>query len=471
MPSPSPRVNALFIANPLKFGEFILFGGECSDGNKCEFFGESFTFNVDTGIWTQLNLSISPSPRSAHQAVILPTIKGTTTMMVMFGGEFGTSKETKFLHFSDTWLFDFTTCSWRALNLKVHPPSRSGHRMSICGDYVVLFGGFFDAGTQARYLDDLWLFDIKTLSWIKVDWMSEYEGRPAARSGFSFVPHPEGVLLYGGYTQFKSQKGLMQGQVLNDLWLLRMDPGDMHGIRWKKLKLTPNAPLPRSGSTSLSWNNLMINFGGVIDEEVSDEFLLGTCVSDIYRCELDGHRWSKLDLLSVTEGFDMSKFCGRFNAMMTLYGDNLLIFGGIFEVGDRQFTLDDMYRVDLKTGKLNQIKALSPELDNCWTLQPATISEDESDGESGEESEFSSSDCEEEEEEATVDEGGRPIAASYSALKDFFGENLEYWMNVARQESASEESNEKQLRAMAFLAAKRIWEEQQELDLNISLDQ
>lgn len=113
----------------------------------------------------------------------------------------------------------------------------------ICGRYVVLFGGFFDTGNQARYLDDLWIFDSEDLTWCKVDWMSEYESRPSARSGFSFTPHPEGALLYGGYAQVKAKNGSMHGQVLNDLWLLRIDPEDLKSMRWKKLKLTPNAPM------------------------------------------------------------------------------------------------------------------------------------------------------------------------------------------------------------------------------------
>lgn len=226
---------------------------------------------------------MAPSPRSAHQAVIIPN----SGCVLIFGGEFGTSKETKFLHFGDTWIFDFATYTYRAIKMESHPPSRSGHRMAVHEHLVVLFGGFFDTSGQAKYLDDLWILDTRELrGWTRVDWMNEYESRPSARSGFSLVTHPEGVLLYGGYTQVKNKKGLMQGQTLNDLWLLRIDPSDLKTLRWKKLKLPPTAPPPRSGSSSVnvpSGVRKMLNFGGVIDEEVSDEFLLGTCVSDVYR--------------------------------------------------------------------------------------------------------------------------------------------------------------------------------------------
>lgn len=162
---------------------------------------------------------------------------------MLFGGEFGTGRETKFLHFGDTWIFDFEKYSWTALPLKTHPPSRSGHRMAVCGKYVVCYGGYFDTGAQSRYMDDLWVFDWEgAAGWRRADWMSEFEGRPSARSGFVFVPHPEGLLLYGGYTQVRTKRGSMEGQVLDDLWLLRMDPADCQSMRWRRMKAGADAP-------------------------------------------------------------------------------------------------------------------------------------------------------------------------------------------------------------------------------------
>lgn len=271
-------MNAILVSNPLKQQELLLFGGERFDGNKCEFYGDTFIFDMHSGSWMQINSPIAPSPRSAHQAVLL----SQSSQVLVFGGEFGTSKETKFLHFCDTWIFDFATYAWRTVKMETQPSSRSGHRMVVFGHFVVLFGGFFDTSGQAKYLDDLWILDTNELKgWTRVDWMNEYEGRPSARSGFSLVPHPEGALLYGGYSQIKNKKGSMQGHTLNDLWLLRIDQSDLKLLRWKKLKLTPNAPLPRSGSSSLTYGSKMFNFGGVIDEDISDDFLLGTCVNDL----------------------------------------------------------------------------------------------------------------------------------------------------------------------------------------------
>jgi hypothetical protein len=44
----------------------------------------------------------------------------------------------------------------------------------------------------------------------------------------------------------------------------------------------------------------------------------------------------------------------RFNALLAVQDDVLYVYGGTFEKGDREFTFDDMYAVDL--GKLDGCK-------------------------------------------------------------------------------------------------------------------
>jgi hypothetical protein len=83
----------------------------------------------------------------------------------------------------------------------------------------------------------------------------------------------------------------------------------------------------------------------------------------------------------------------RFNAQMTVQGDQLFIYGGTFEKGDREYTLDELYALDL--GKLDGVKQIfRREVDN-WLG-----SEDE---ESDEEGDSEDEDDEEEEEEEEED--------------------------------------------------------------------
>ena len=76
---------------------------------------------------------------------------------------------------------------------------------------------------------------------------------------------------------------------------------------------------PRSGVAAVAWGSAetlqMICFGGVIDEEVSDEHLVGTCVNDMFVLQL-GPSLNKWEQLHLTE--TDASFCGRFNSMMSL---------------------------------------------------------------------------------------------------------------------------------------------------------
>ena len=48
--------------------------------------------------------------------------------------------------------------------------------------------------------------------------------------------------------------------------------------------------------------------------------------------------------------------CPRSSAMATVRQGRLFLFGGMFEVGDRQFTLNDFYSLDLN--KMDQWETL-----------------------------------------------------------------------------------------------------------------
>lgn len=235
---PSPRSNATLSANP-SGDQLILFGGEHFDGKTCNFFNDLFVYEIGEGNWYRVVTAICPGPRSSHQAVWGPDGK-----LYVFGGEFGTSKETRFLHYRDFWSLDPATWTWESLPCTAPiPPARSGHRMAVWGDFIVLYGGFMDTTGNTTYMDDLWLYSFTSRSWKKVDWMNVHTLKPSARSAFQFCPSDEGIVLYGGYCQVKGKSGVPKGQVLNDCWLLKMaDASNLELIRWEKRKTGSTAP-------------------------------------------------------------------------------------------------------------------------------------------------------------------------------------------------------------------------------------
>jgi hypothetical protein len=84
----------------------------------------------------------------------------------------------------------------------------------------------------------------------------------------------------------------------------------------------------------------------------------------------------------------------RFNAQLTVQDDVLYVYGGTFEKGDREFTFDEMYAIDL--GKLDGVKQIFHREPENWLGSD----DEESDDEDG--SEDDEDDSEEEDEEGDV---------------------------------------------------------------------
>jgi len=64
----------------------------------------------------------------------------------------------------------------------------------------------------------------------------------------------------------------------------------------------------------------------------------------------------------------------RFNAQLTVQGDVLYIYGGTFEKGDREYTFDEMYAIDL--GKVDGVKELFRREPENWLGSDEEDSED-----------------------------------------------------------------------------------------------
>ncbi len=56
----------------------------------------------------------------------------------------------KFKHYRDLWRLNVDTYAWEQLPARGGPNARSGHRMAVHKDRIVLFGGFHDNGNQTQ---------------------------------------------------------------------------------------------------------------------------------------------------------------------------------------------------------------------------------------------------------------------------------------------------------------------------------
>jgi hypothetical protein len=335
------------------------------------------------------------------------------------------------------------------------PPARSGHRMTYWKHYIILFGGFQDTSNQTKYLADLWIFDTQNMVWHSPV-LPAAQLKPDARSSFTFLPHEQGAVLFGGYSRVKAtvvgskqthkgSKNIMRPMVHQDCFFLRMAPppegaptGAPPVVRWERRKKPANTPTPSRAGATMAWHKGRgIMFGGVHDVEESEDGMESEFFNSLYAWNVERNRFFSLGLrkpraqksgaaaagaqqrvgrrgraqanqdelfkqlaaLQAGDGDGDSDQDGdvgmpdlakdndedndggkparvmpvsmelprpRFNAQLAVLDDVLYIYGGSVEKGDREYTLDDMYAIDL--GKMDGCKEIFQRESDDWVV-------------------------------------------------------------------------------------------------------
>ncbi|KZF24359.1 galactose oxidase [Xylona heveae TC161] len=583
---PPSRSSATLIGSPSNSNELFLFGGEYFNGALAKFFNDLYVYIIDKDEWRQITSPNSPLPRSGHAWCR----GGNTGGIYLFGGEFSSPKQGTFYHYNDFWRLEPSTREWTRIETKGKgPPARSGHRMTYYKNYIILFGGFQDTSQQTKYLNDLWIYDCSTFTWHNPI-LPQAAQKPDARSSFSFLPHDQGAVIYGGYSRIKlnttagrqtkggggmAQRSILKPVIHQDTWFLRIvQPGSdapanaPPTIRWERRKRPANPPNPpRAGVTMAHHKGRGILFGGVYDVEESEEGIDSEFFNTLFAWNVERNRFFQLTIrrprsppkkqqaadrggrrgrgkadeeellrnlaaleakLSIddAESVKISKTPDededdepakpqknvlmelphpRFNTAMAVQDDVLYLFGGTFEKGDREYTFDEMWAVDL--GKLDGVTELfKRELEN-WegSEDEESEEEDEDEEESGDESDAeaeaaaaeastratsldseetaaaaakaskgkdaeaaaSSEDPANATEDATASSAlaqadGLPYPRPFESLRDFFARSSTQWQDVllAKLEKAGvapEARSIKEIRKQAFEMAEEKW--------------
>ncbi|KAG9308086.1 hypothetical protein JVU11DRAFT_12599 [Chiua virens] len=216
-------------------------------------------------------------------------------------------------------------------------------------------------------------------------------GTNSPRSGFSFLPTSDGIALYGGYCNEYTKGKRPVGVILDDTWLLKMtlDPAlpTPLALKWERRKTVSSTHMPtaHAGCRMALWlaKSTGVMFGWVTDEERVEEGLESAFWNDLYGYQLGGNgRWIAMHLKrpkkkgggkkkqpkrgGVTSTLatqpnpepehdddagpddpNSTRPMPRYNAMLAVLRNTLYIYGGIFELGTREYTLDDFYTLQL----------------------------------------------------------------------------------------------------------------------------
>jgi hypothetical protein len=483
-------------------GGIYLFGGEFSSPKQGTFYHYNDFCRLDpiSREWTRLLGKKGPPARSGHRLTYFKNY------IILFGGFQDTSQTTKYLN--DLWIYDCTNFTWHEPKLPPgtgKPDARSSFSLLPHEKGAVLLGGY---------------------SRVKV---TVNAGTKGAKGGTRVTTKP----VVHQDTWF-----LRIAPPATDA-----PSGTLPVVKWERRKRPANAPNPiRAGATMCSHRGRGIQFGGVHDVEESEEGIDSEFFNQLFAWNVDRNRYFPLTLRrpratakkaglergrrdrtkqdeeelmanlralemktgTVQDNVEISKTSEeeeederpekpvifemphpRFNAQLAVQNDTLFIYGGTFEKGDREYTFDEMWAIDL--GKLDGVREIfKRELEDWQGSEDEESDEEEGEDEDDEEGSIGDtttevgtvvsenptvvsrqpSKQEEEEEEEETEEitsasDGLPYPRPFEALRDFYARTSVQWQEIIiadlSGQNAADAQTVKEVRKLAFDQAEDKW--------------
>ena len=503
--------------------EIYLFGGEFSSPKQGTFYHYNDFWRLDpvSREWTRMEQkgkASGPPARSGHRMVSFKQY------IILFGGFQDTSATTKYLN--DLWIYDCVNFTWHTPKLqaaRAMPDARSSFTLLPHEQGAVIFGGYSrvkaaaggkgqqqqgkkkggGGGPASRMVlkpkvhDDTWFLRIvpppadqpsttlPTVSW-------EKRKKPAnapspSRAGATMAFHQGRGVMFGGVHDVEESEEGIDSEFFNQMFIWNIE-------RNRYMPLTLRRPKANANKRAAQQANVSRRGRGKADEE--------ELLANLKALEMKAGGAASLD--SDDEG-EKSKEPEeeeevarpekprvyefphpRFNAALAVQADTLYIYGGTFEKGDREFTFDELWSVNLN--HLDGVQEIfKRELEDWQGSDDEADSEDDDD--EGSDSDDEAEDEEDEKsapstaptsttdspvvapKEADEDLGTNeeisaltdtlPHPRPFESLREFYARTSEAWQNLTIEELTKGDRNvdksPKEIKKLAFEQAEEKW--------------
>ncbi|KAK9517153.1 hypothetical protein VZT92_025041 [Zoarces viviparus] len=493
---PPPRCSHQAVVVPQGGGQLWVFGGEFASPNGEQFYHykDLWVLHLATHTWENIKVPGGPPGRSGHRMVL------SKKQLLVFGGFHESNRD--FIYYNDVYSFSLDTFSWSRLAPSGSAPSpRSASQMTSTPDGmgVVIYGGYSKVRVKkdvekGTIHSDMFLLKREgkegqeKWSWSRV---SASGNKPTPRSGFSGAAGPAGrAVLFGGVCDEEEEETL-EGDFYNDLYLYdtvksRWFPGLLRGNKSEKKKRRRGK---KGGAEGEGADGKEEEEGApqgpteVIKEIVTEDGTVMTIKEVIPGAqEEDEDDEEEEEEEEGDASAPLVEPCARSSAMATVRQGKLFLYGGMFEVGDRQFTLNDFYSLDLN--KMDQWEVLvemdpktqewleesdseEEEEDEEEKEVEAKIAEEEkkeakgAEGAEDEKKETKGAEEEESEEESEDedDEEEHPAVQEGETVTDYQTRTEQYWIGLARA-NMGPDAKDKKVAKVALAMAKVFFEDQ-----------
>lgn len=500
--------------------EIYLFGGEFSSPKQGTFYHYNDFWKLDpvNREWTRVEMkgkNAAPPARSGHRMV------GFKQYIILFGGFQDTSATTKYLN--DLWIYDCVNFSWHTPKLqsaRAVPDARSSFSLLPHDQGAVIYGGYSrvkaaaggkqqqqqgkgkkggGGGPASRMVlkpkvhDDTWFLRITpppadqpsttlpTVSW-------EKRKKPAnapnpARAGATMAYHKGRGVLFGGVHDVEESEEGIDSEFFNQLFVWNVERNRYMPLTLRRpktnatKKAAQQANINRRDRGKAAEEELLANLkalemkAGVESRDSDDE--------DERAKETEEEEVERPEKPRIFEYPHP-----RFNAALAVQADTLFIYGGTFEKGDREFTFDELWALNLN--HLDGVTEIfKRELEDWQGSEDEGDSEDEdeegSDEEDEDEDEKSTSkaptsvtdspiagptkDTLEEDlgnqEEISALTDTLPHPRPFESLREFYARTSEQWQTMIVDEltqgAKGVEKSPKEIKKLAFDRAEEKW--------------
>ncbi|KAL8294161.1 hypothetical protein RB597_008059 [Gaeumannomyces tritici] len=439
--APLPRSGHAWCRGGNQASSVYLFGGEFSSPKQGTFYHYNDLWQLDAASkeWTRLEpKGKTPPARSGHRMTYYKNY------VVLFGGFQDTANQTKYL--ADLWLYDTQNFVWYSPALpaaQLKPDARSSFTLLPHEQGAVLYGGYSrvkatvatnargskgggggsgGGGAQRSVLKPMVHQDCFFLRITQpppeaapgtapaVRW--ERRKKPAnspepKRAGATMAYHHRGRrgILFGGVHDVEESEEGMESEFFNGLFAWNIERNRFFPLALRKARA--GGGQKRGGDQGQQQQR-----GGRRGRaQANEEELLrqlaaletGASLEDADAMEIDLGGRQKAEGDDDDGGKPVREMPAsmefphpRFNAQLAIQDDVLYIYGGTFEKGDREFTFDDMYAINLD--KMNGCKEIFNRPTEDWIE-----SEDEEDDDEDDEEDDEDDEDEDEDEDVEMD--------------------------------------------------------------------
>ncbi|KAG7211505.1 hypothetical protein KM043_010774 [Ampulex compressa] len=363
--APPPRCGHQAVATCTNKGELWVFGGEFSSPSESQFYHyrDLWVYRIGEKKWEKILAAGGPSARSGHRMTHIKK------HLIVFGGFHDNLRDYKY--YNDIHMFSLETYTWLKLEVSGIPPApRSGCIVLPTPDNRLLVYGGYSKTKIKKDVDkgsvhsDMYLLvsdknDVTGLKW-KWQPVKQTGVKPSPRCSTSGILVQSNLAyIFGGVLDQENDEEELHGTFYNDLMALDLEKFQWHEVTLSgKKDATSRRRRRKANDGDESVNTMDDENNSENDETIDtlDEPVTPTpepaqsVVTDedgIFTVTVGPTMQSGVNSEGTVQA-DVFFPSPRINCGLAVKHSVLYLYGGMFEDGDRQYTLNDLYSLDCR---------------------------------------------------------------------------------------------------------------------------